>query len=170
MVVVMDKSHSSELSRASTNSTSYIFDGLVEDDGAEVKALLACQQRYVEKYSPIKQYLFDTESTDAAFASLPGIVASAYRIKSLSDPVPDEDNRELVSALTNSAGHSLSQGGIGLGSPNAPFSYQKGDEELNPTEVVIDSNGQPRQVGATTAEGEYIKRYKRRAEESLFIF
>ena len=44
------------------------------------------------------------------------------------------------------------------------------DRELVPREVVIDRNGQPRQAGAECKEGEYIKRYKRRAEQSLFVF
>lgn len=47
---------------------------------------------------------------------------------------------------------------------------QAGDAELQQREVVIGENGQPRQAGADVREGEYIKRYKRRAEESLFIF
>ena len=37
-------------------------------------------------------------------------------------------------------------------------------------EIVAQSNGQARQAGATTAEGEYIKVFRSVAEENLFIF
>jgi hypothetical protein len=61
------------------------------------------------------------------------------------------------------------RGGIGAAHLD-PSSFCPGDEQLECREVVIDKNGQPRQAGATTAEGEYIKRYRQRAEQSLFVF
>lgn len=54
--------------------------------------------------------------------------------------------------------------------PEALHSFQPGDNELQYREVVIDGNGLPRQAGADSPEGEFIKRYKRRAEENLYIF
>ena len=48
--------------------------------------------------------------------------------------------------------------------------HKKGDEELQPRELVIERNGEVRQAGATDIAGEYTKRYKRRAEQSLFVF
>ena len=156
------------------NSTSYIFDNFIQDDSVEVRALLADQRRFVEKYAPIRHYSFDSPS-NLTGALQPALVSGAstlpYRVESLSDPALDEDKRELVMALTGGIDYFHSRGGVGLGSPGtSPSSYQKGDEELNATEVIIDANGQPRHAGATTPEGEYIKRFKRRAEESLFIF
>lgn len=44
------------------------------------------------------------------------------------------------------------------------------DAEYEYREIVVDKNGQPRQAGATTAEGEFIKRFKQRAEQDLFVF
>ena len=155
------------------NSTSYIFGGLPQDDNAEVEALLASQRKFTEKYAPIRRYSFDPPSTLTG-ALQPALVSGtdtpSYRVESLSDPAPDEDKRELVMALTGDTDNFHSQGGVGLGSPGvSPSSYQKGDEELNAAEVIIDANGQPRHAGATTPEGEYIKRFKKRAEESLFL-
>jgi hypothetical protein len=51
-----------------------------------------------------------------------------------------------------------------------PSLIQKGDEEIEYREVVVGKNGQARQAGADTREGEFIQRYRRRAEESLFVF
>lgn len=155
------------------NSTSYIFDTPSHDDSAEVLALLADQQRYINTYAPIKQYIFDEGIPDAIppfVASFPGMLTPAYRIESLSDPAPDEDIRESVMALISGVNDSHTTRGIGTDPPDAPFFYQKGDEELDAIEVVIDANGQPRHAGASMPEGEYIRRFKRRAEESLFIF
>lgn len=44
------------------------------------------------------------------------------------------------------------------------------DNQFVSYELVIDNNGQVRQCGATTPEGEFIKKYKKRAEQSLFVF
>jgi len=57
-----------------------------------------------------------------------------------------------------------------LGSTFQPAREREGDNEFRPTEIVIDSNGQPRHAGASMPEGEWLKRYKKRAEESLFVF
>ena len=160
---------------ATVNSTSWLFDSLAEDDSAEVKALLSCQQTYADKHSPIRNYIFngeDEEISGAAslFALVPGTSPKPYRIQSLSDPAPDMDNRELILALIGGVDSSQTQRGVGLDPTSAPSTYRKGDEEFDELEIVIDKNGQPRHAGASTPEGEYIKRYKRRAEESLFIF
>ncbi len=159
---------------AQVNSTSYIFGDFAQDDSAEVRELLASQRKFTERYAPIRCYSFDLPSNLTGAlqpASVSGTRTLPYRVESLSDPAPDEDKREWVMALTGGVDCSYSQGGVGNGSPGvSPSSYQKGDEELNSAEVVIDSNGQPRHAGATTPEGEYIKRFKKRAEESLFIF
>lgn len=44
------------------------------------------------------------------------------------------------------------------------------DAQYELREIVIGKNGQPRQAGASSNEGEWIKRYKERAEKSLFVF
>lgn len=172
-----NKNRALPVNGAEVNDISYIFDvmSMVQDDSAEVKALLAEQQRFIERYSPIKKYVFadvDEKFSDAAYplASISGMTPQAYRIESLSDPAPDEDIREMIMALVGGVDHSFFRGGAEPDPTHAPFSYQRGDNELVETEIVIDKNGQPRQAGATMPEGEYIKRFKRRAEESLFIF
>lgn len=164
------------------NSTSYIFNAEAQDDSAEVQRLLASQQAYVERHAPIRRYVFDSNIPGAnhPIAPVPGMPPIAYRIESLSDPAPDEDIREMIRALTGGVDLSSFRKGVGQGSASTLFScprggydpgaYQPGDEELEAPEVVIDANGQPRHAGATTPEGEYIRRFKRRAEESLFIF
>jgi hypothetical protein len=57
-----------------------------------------------------------------------------------------------------------------VGPPPSQAQYQPGDEQFVPREVVVQPNGQPRQAGATTPEDEWVRRYKQRAEQSLFIF
>src|SRR5574342_173805 len=37
-------------------------------------------------------------------------------------------------------------------------------------EIIVDANGQPRQAGASTAEGEFITNVKLKAERSLYFF
>ena len=44
------------------------------------------------------------------------------------------------------------------------------DVELEYREVVVDRNGLPRQAGAESTEGEFIKRFRARAEQNLFVF
>lgn len=61
-------------------------------------------------------------------------------------------------------------GGVDTGNPSAAPSFLPSDVEFVPREVVIEKNGQLRQAGSTMPEGEWVARYKRRAEESLFVF
>lgn len=44
------------------------------------------------------------------------------------------------------------------------------DREYEFREVVVEKNGQARQAGSETREGEFIRRFKKRAEESLFVY
>lgn len=76
----------------------------------------------------------------------------------------------LVSAASSP---SPSNGAVGAPPTYGPLPLelpQIGDSEYIPREVVIDKNGLPRQAGVSCAEGEWVKSYRRRAQENLFIF
>lgn len=166
-----------------------------DSDLLEVEALLEAQERYARRYIPIKKYVFDGVSARnggcglnfPGVAPLPTPVSGTvspcpYRVESIADPAPAKDSVGSVMALARGVidgprtagdegnGSPLVSRGAGSDERRDPNAYQPGDEQLSAREVVIDANGQPRQAGALMPEGEYIKRYKRRAEESLFIF
>lgn len=147
-------------------------DSPIEDDSDQVKALLGISEEPPSpKQVPIRRYVFEDYpgAVHTQTVPVPGMTNSAaYRIEFLSDPAPDGDDSEAILALTGGADGLVSPGG-GTDSPSAHL-HQQGDEELDAREVVIDKNGQPRHVGSTSPEGEYIKRLKRRAEENLYIF
>ena len=44
------------------------------------------------------------------------------------------------------------------------------DKQYQYREVIVDKNGVPRQAGSDTQEGEFIRRMRTRAEQSLFVF
>jgi hypothetical protein len=90
-------------------------------------------------------------------------------------PLPEEDSDSLVELESSFSFASLSVEESPKSSPvetpieNSQILTPK-DFELEYREVVVDKNGQPRQAGSDSAEGEFIRRFKKRAEESLFIF
>lgn len=153
-------------------------DGIV-DDSAEVAAALAASNE-------------NTNEINAKTSTLPpppSIARIAFgdsageRLSYLDDPPA----RSVEVAFEDAHRDALSQGGRGrehpalAASPSnqspprgalhlAPSEIAPGDDELSAREVIIDRNGQPRQAGASTAEGAYIQRFKKRAEESLYIF
>lgn len=77
----------------------------------------------------------------------------------------------------NPSSTTLSEGAAGTTLASGSFSsgqgaeqYQPGDEELQPCEIVVERNGEVRQAGASQIAGEYTKRYRVRAEQSLYVF
>ena len=98
---------------------------------------------------------------------------SSSRVKFLYDPPQSgRDNGKLAAFGSGGAydPHSVSiptNESVGSYPPGGLSSH---DGEYEPREVVIGKNGLPRQAGADMPEGEYLKRFKKRAEQSLFIF
>ncbi len=81
-------------------------------------------------------------------------------------PQPGEDER-----VPAARGHRDRDGALYAGTSTMPGAgVGTGDNEFVPWEVVIGANGQPRQAGSLGYEGDWIVRYKRRAEQSLFVF
>lgn len=83
---------------------------------------------------------------------------------------PDAPPRPGKAPFDSLGGGLLSFGGEGVTAPELIPPTVREVEQFNPAEVVIDGNGLPRQAGATTPEGEWIRRYKRCAEQDLFVF
>lgn len=82
---------------------------------------------------------------------------------------------ELFDDASSSPDSSPSLGGDELpeakaSSPPSFFDSTADDSEYQYREIAIDNNGLPRQAGADSAEGEFVKRFRARAEQSLYVF
>jgi len=160
-------------------------DDIDNDEAERLSSIVSFKQHFIEvddrpfQLGAIKH--FDYSDITGALvkpgrdAPVTGTFGQACRITFLPDPILSRDDFTPTAQYPVVDVHKWGGGPLDVlpdtsAAPPFPSDYQKGDNQLQQREVVIDKNGQPRQAGATTAEGEYIKRYKKRAEESLFIF
>jgi hypothetical protein len=149
--------------KSPTQIDSYLADKEI-DDGDEARELAERQRiEIVEPKKEINNYQGREEAEEKFIFPTKGSEAP-YLVR-----VDEGANSNLTQAPPTTpcgGGEDLIQSSL-----IPPLSFiEKGDEEIEYREVVVGKNGQARQAGADTREGEFIQRYRRRAEESLFVF
>lgn len=125
--------------------------GFVEIEAKPGERLDLIEEIKSPQECPVYQIFPDAASSTAS----PTFLADSYITRD-----------DFMSEMPDSGSYENGEGG----GAHPSSSLLSGDEELEPWEIVVDKNGLPRQAGATMPEGEFVKRYKKRAEENLFIF